>query len=48
MHGDVLGSDMENAGDNEVIIKGNIEESKIHNYGGKGKGAILLTGSTLN
>ena len=36
MHGSVVGSDMDNAGDNEVVIKGNIEHSNVHNYGGKG------------
>ena len=39
MHGSVVGSDMDNAGDNEVIVKGNIENSNVANYGGKG---ILL------
>jgi len=35
VHGSVIGSNMYNAGDNEVIVEGNIENSNVRNYDGK-------------
>merc|ERR1719334_2650837 len=45
VHGSVVSSDMDNAGDSEVIVKGNIEHSNVHNYGGKDGKGLTVEGS---